>query len=672
MAWRRRPRRPRQPLPRAAGRRGDPPPGRRRALEGPLLRAARRGGGRGVLGARAGRRARPRPRSGEAIPRRRGGLGDRASPPFRPARARGSASRTEATPAGSTSATSSSTARIDRIDVAPDGQRRRRARLQDRRQRHRRRQVRRQGDTPDPALHGRGQRDPRARASIGGLYQPLGATKRRSPATRAASARSDERLAASPGAAKRPSRSARTSRSSLERAAERARAAGRELQRGEIGRRPLGGNCPKYCTLPADLPARARDRRSPMTDGGDATGRAPHPAPPPNSGPRSRPATATSFSRPEPAPARRGCSSSATARRLARDGVEVGADARLHLHREGGGGASRPGARRAHRPGASGERAGDATLARELRTATPEPTERAGSRRSTAFCRRLLAAHPVAAGLDPRFRVLDEAEAARLARARLRRGAGGAAGARTRRSPARAAAYRTYRLGDDGPRRPRPAAQPGHGRAAAPRRARRPCDRSPREAADPDETARAPTSAEAEAATVARAALEALLEGFPTATSGPRRAARRSTSPTSSSRALELLRERRRSPRGMARPVRPPARRRVPGHQPRPARSGRAAAGPQTRTLLRRRRAPVDLPRSATPTWRSSASAAPSAVDDRRDRDVGAARELPLAPGATRPRSTRRERRCWIASPPLTWGRESPATARPPARWSCC
>ena len=31
-----------------------------------------------------------------------------------------------------------------------------------------------------------------------------------------------------------------------------------------------------------------------------------------------------------------------------------------------------------------------------------------------AFCRRLLAAHPLAAGLDPRFRVLDAAEASRL------------------------------------------------------------------------------------------------------------------------------------------------------------------------------------------------------------------------------------------------------------------
>ena len=41
-------------------------------------------------------------------------------------------------------------------------------------------------------------------------------------------------------------------------------------------------------------------------------------------------------------------------------------------------------------------------------------TERAWVMTIHAFCRRLLATHPLAAGLDPRFRVLDAAEAARL------------------------------------------------------------------------------------------------------------------------------------------------------------------------------------------------------------------------------------------------------------------
>ena len=42
-------------------------------------------------------------------------------------------------------------------------------------------------------------------------------------------------------------------------------------------------------------------------------------------------------------------------------------------------------------------------------------SERAWISTIHGFCRRLLAAHPVALGLDPRFRVLDEAEADRLA-----------------------------------------------------------------------------------------------------------------------------------------------------------------------------------------------------------------------------------------------------------------
>ena len=51
--------------------------------------------------------------------------------------------------------------------------------------------------------------------------------------------------------------------------------------------------------------------------------------------------------------------------------------------------------------------AGLAELARD--------SERAWISTIHGFCRRLLAAHPVALGLDPRFRVLDEAEADRLA-----------------------------------------------------------------------------------------------------------------------------------------------------------------------------------------------------------------------------------------------------------------
>jgi ATP-dependent exoDNAse (exonuclease V) beta subunit len=57
---------------------------------------------------------------------------------------------------------------------------------------------------------------------------------------------------------------------------------------------------------------------------------------------------------------------------------------------------------------------GDEARADELRRSA-RATERAWVMTIHAFCRRLLAQHPLAAGLDPRFRVLDASEATRLA-----------------------------------------------------------------------------------------------------------------------------------------------------------------------------------------------------------------------------------------------------------------
>ncbi|HYH60609.1 MAG TPA: UvrD-helicase domain-containing protein [Solirubrobacterales bacterium] len=57
--------------------------------------------------------------------------------------------------------------------------------------------------------------------------------------------------------------------------------------------------------------------------------------------------------------------------------------------------------------------AGDEERATELRRLARE-TERAWVTTIHGFCRRLLGTHPVAAGLDPRFRVLDASEAGRL------------------------------------------------------------------------------------------------------------------------------------------------------------------------------------------------------------------------------------------------------------------
>ncbi|MEO8091474.1 MAG: UvrD-helicase domain-containing protein [bacterium] len=158
-------------------------------------------------------------------------------------------------------------------------------------------------------------------------------------------------------------------------------------------------------------------------------------------------------------------------------------------------------------------KAGDTDLAVEL-AGHARATERAWVTTIHGFCRRLLAAHPVAAGLDPRFRVLGEAEAVRLrerafaeALADLMEHGGGEV---TRA----AAAYRPYRLaemtlGAHARLRSQGMAEP---RLPAVPEAVRSLD--PAMPADPEEEPERLTPAEAQAATVARTALETLLEGF--------------------------------------------------------------------------------------------------------------------------------------------------------------
>ncbi len=151
--------------------------------------------------------------------------------------------------------------------------------------------------------------------------------------------------------------------------------------------------------------------------------------------------------------------------------------------------------------------AGDAARARELRTLA-RSTERAWVMTIHAFCRRLLAAHPLAAGLDPRFRVLDEAEAGRLRERAISEALESVAAGADEATLRALAAYRPYRLGDmavaaherlrsQGMGEPRLPAVPGPMRSVA--------DGEERE--DLDE-------AEARAAIAARAALEAVLESF--------------------------------------------------------------------------------------------------------------------------------------------------------------
>ncbi len=65
------------------------------------------------------------------------------------------------------------------------------------------------------------------------------------------------------------------------------------------------------------------------------------------------------------------------------------------------------------RRAAGARRDGDAGLAERLGRASRE-TEGAWVTTIHGFCRRVLAAHPAAAGIDPRFRVLDQSEASRL------------------------------------------------------------------------------------------------------------------------------------------------------------------------------------------------------------------------------------------------------------------
>ena len=135
-------------------------------------------------------------------------------------------------------------------------------------------------------------------------------------------------------------------------------------------------------------------------------------------------------------------------------------------------------------------------------------TERAWVTTIHGFCRRLLAAHPVAAGLDPRFRVLDEAEAGRMREraftatlAELMEH-GGSDVVRT------AAAYRPYRLGD--------MTLSAHARLRSQgmETPRLPAVADAVRSHEGEGEAEPLSPAELEAAGIARTTLEALLEGF--------------------------------------------------------------------------------------------------------------------------------------------------------------
>ena len=220
------------------------------------------------------------------------------------------------------------------------------------------------------------------------------------------------------------------------------------MRDGDIKRDPLGGVCSEYCTFQPICRLERALGLDEETKDGDGERRRARTCPHPRSRPRrSRPATATSSARPAPAAARRACSSGRYCDAICDDGVEIdeilaftfteraAAELRQRIRRE------LSERSRAARAG------GDELAPRAARTRARE-TERAWVTTIHGFCRRLLGTHPVAAGLDPRFRVLDAPEAGRLRERAAREAIERLVAGGDERVARVTAAYRTYRVSD--------------------------------------------------------------------------------------------------------------------------------------------------------------------------------------------------------------------------------
>lgn len=153
--------------------------------------------------------------------------------------------------------------------------------------------------------------------------------------------------------------------------------------------------------------------------------------------------------------------------------------------------------------------AGDRGTAEALGRAA-RATERAWVMTIHAFCLRLLASHPLAAGIDPRFRVLEEAEATRLRERAAAEALDALLEAGDEDVAHAAAAYQPWRIGR--------MAVSAHERLRSHGMAdpRLPAVPDPAHSPRSSEERRSLTPAEARAARRARAALERLLEGFHT------------------------------------------------------------------------------------------------------------------------------------------------------------
>jgi ATP-dependent helicase/DNAse subunit B len=139
--------------------------------------------------------------------------------------------------------------RIDRVDLAPDG---RRAVVRDYKTG---KSVARAGDFTDTGtlqiqLYMRVAERVLGLEPVAGLYQPLGAVGDEKRRPRGLVAREDED-ARTLGTVRSDCRDADEFAAALEEAEATAIEAARDMRAGRIGRRPLGGKCPKYCNFQA-------------------------------------------------------------------------------------------------------------------------------------------------------------------------------------------------------------------------------------------------------------------------------------------------------------------------------------------------------------------------------------------------------------------------------------
>ena len=126
-------------------------------------------------------------------------------------------------------------------------------------------------------------------------------------------------------------------------------------------------------------------------------------------------------------------------------------------------------------------------------------------------------------------------------------------------------------------------------------------------------------------------------------------------------RAVERARALGRRVGGLARSLPAPDGRRVPGHEPGPARADRPRSGARTPACSRSATSTSRSTGSATPTSRCSAPSAASRERDPAHRGAAPPRELPLAPAGPRRGERRSATTLLEGFPPLTAGRETAA-----------